>query len=450
MSDEEQPAIGLIGMGDMGRMYAKRLLLGGWKNIYACDRPEKFEALKEEFKDTPLTILPSGHHVSRIADFILYSVEAEFIDKVVAEFGPSTKFNAVVSGQTSVKAPERAAFEKHLPEDVYIISVHSLHGPSVNPEGQPLVIIQHRAPDEKVRMVERIFASFKSHYVYLSYEEHDSVTANTQAVTHAAFLSMGSAWHSSAAYPWESGRYQGGIETVKINIALRIYANKWHVYAGLAILNPSARIQINQYAKSTTELFKLMVHGNGEELRKRVWEARESVFFSEVEETGERKKRTPILLSDKILDQFSLGPKPSTTSSPSSSTTSAPRNSHLSLLAMVDCWHVLGIQPFEHLSLAATPLFRMWIGVAEYLFRDEARLEEAVCAALEDKEHRSDDVEFVVASRGWSQCVEFGSWEMYRERFERTAAFFSPRFEEATRVGSEMIKTISASATPQA
>ena len=29
-------------------------------------------------------------------------------------------------------------------------------------------------------------------------------------------------------------------------------------------------------------------------------------------------------------------------------------------------------------------------------------------------------------------------------------AFFSPRFEEATRVGSEMIKTISASATPQA
>jgi prephenate dehydrogenase (NADP+) len=109
---------------------------------------------------SPLTILPSGHHVSRISDFILYSVEAEFIDRVVAEFGPcecaecdltskaftnlvyhptATKFGAVVSGQTSVKAPERAAFEKHLPADVYIISVHSLHGPSVSPEGQPLV-----------------------------------------------------------------------------------------------------------------------------------------------------------------------------------------------------------------------------------------------------------------------------------------------------------------------
>lgn len=50
------------------------------------------------------------------------------------------------------------------------------------------MIIQHRAPDEKVRVVERILESFKSRYVHLTYEEHDLVTANTQAVTHAAFL----------------------------------------------------------------------------------------------------------------------------------------------------------------------------------------------------------------------------------------------------------------------
>lgn len=66
--------------------------------------------------------------------------------------------------------------------------MHSLHGPTVTTEGQPLVIIQHRAPDDKVRVVERILESFKSRYVYLTYEEHDLVTANTQAVTHAAFL----------------------------------------------------------------------------------------------------------------------------------------------------------------------------------------------------------------------------------------------------------------------
>lgn len=47
--------------------------------------------------------------------------------------------HAVVAGQTSVKAPEKEAFEKYLPEDVHIVSCHSLHGPTVNSVGQPLV-----------------------------------------------------------------------------------------------------------------------------------------------------------------------------------------------------------------------------------------------------------------------------------------------------------------------
>lgn len=44
-----------------------------------------------------------------------------------------------MGGQTSCKAPEIAAFEKHLPSDVEIVCCHSLHGPSVDPKGQPLV-----------------------------------------------------------------------------------------------------------------------------------------------------------------------------------------------------------------------------------------------------------------------------------------------------------------------
>ena len=109
-----------------------------------------------------------------------------------------------------MKAPEKAAFERWLPSDVSIVSCHSLHGPTVSPVGQPLVrsadslghgtlssdssasifkvLIKHRASDRDLRLVESILRHLKSCYVYLSYEEHDEVTANTQAVTHAAFL----------------------------------------------------------------------------------------------------------------------------------------------------------------------------------------------------------------------------------------------------------------------
>ncbi|KAI5284751.1 prephenate dehydrogenase (NADP(+)), partial [Ascosphaera acerosa] len=114
--------IGIIGMGDMGRM------------VNACDRAEKYEQLREDNRSVCLknniNVLPNGHLVSRISDYIIYSVEAEAIDKIVALYGPSTKLGAIVGGQTSCKAPELAAFDKHLPSDVEIISIHSLHGPS--------------------------------------------------------------------------------------------------------------------------------------------------------------------------------------------------------------------------------------------------------------------------------------------------------------------------------
>lgn len=46
------------------------------------------------------------------------------------------------------------------------------------------------------------------------------------------------------------------------------------------------------------------------------------------------------------------------------------------------------------------------------------------------------------SQQGWSDCVSFGDFSSYRDRFERIQAYFAPRFPEATRVGNEMIKTI--------
>lgn len=278
-------------------------------------------------------------------------------------------------------------------------------------------------------------------------------------------LSMGTAWASEGSYPWEQGRYVGGIETVKVNLALRIYSNAWHVYAGLAILNPKAREQINQYAQSATELYKMMLEAGGalsngksdqsseynsereSKLRQRI-EWAQGVVFGDPSKTRNRK---PILLSEDILDKFSLGrlntASPVTPDSCAMETESSPRkaNSHLSLLAMVDCWAHLDINPFHHLDLAATPLFRLFLGVAEHLFLNPALMDMTIQSAIYDTWHRANDLEFVVAARGWSQCVKFMSFEVYRKRFDETRIFFEPRFDEAGLLGSEMIKAVMAS-----
>lgn len=201
------------------------------------------------------------------------------------------------------------------------------------------VLIQHRASDESLRFVDEILSSFGSKHVYLTGEMHDRITADTQAVTHAAFLSMGTAWQANNQFPWEISRWVGGIENVKINITLRIYSNKWHVYAGLAILNPAAKQQIRQYADSVTELYKLMIGGHREELKRRVKAAGASVF-------KEGTEGQDLLLKDEVLDRFSLS---------NQTREKSPPNSHLSLLAIVDCWSKLGIVPYDHM-ICSTPV----------------------------------------------------------------------------------------------
>ncbi|CZT05902.1 probable prephenate dehydrogenase (NADP) [Rhynchosporium graminicola] len=416
--------VGIIGLGDMGKMYARRLSAAGWR-VNACDREEKYEGLREEFANQKqIKIFPNGHLVSRASDYIIYNVEAASIDKVVEQYGPSTKQGAIVGGQTSCKAPEIAAFEKHLPTDVDIVSCHSLHGPNVDPRGQPLVLIKHRASQASFDKVEHVLSCLGSKHVYLSASKHDRITADTQAVTHAAFLSMGKAWHANEQFPWEIARYVGGIENVKINLTLRIYSQKWHVYAGLAILNPYAKEQIKQYAQSVTDLYKLMLGGHREELEERITKAGAKVFPTQSWDEE-------LLLKDEVLDRFSLGKKPET----------PLPNNHLSLLAMVDCWSQMGIVPYEHM-ICSTPLFRLWLGVTEYLFRKPALLNDVIRVAIEDNTFRSDDLEFTFAARGWSECVAFGDFEGYRDRFQSTQKFFEPRFADATKVGNEMIKTI--------
>ncbi|KAI2631073.1 prephenate dehydrogenase [Hypoxylon sp. NC1633] len=424
----EKFIVGIIGMGDMGKMYARRLSDAGW-SIMACDKEDQFEKLGEEFASrSNIQILRNGHLVSRASDYIIYSVEAAAISHVVSEYGPSTKLGAIVGGQTSCKDPEIRAFEAHLPADVDIVSCHSLHGPRVDTRDQPLVIIKHRASTDSFDKVEAVLRCLHSKHVYLTAHEHDRITADTQAVTHAAFLSMGKAWHSMRQFPWEGARYVGGIENVKINLMMRIYSQKWHVYAGLAILNPEARKQIDQYAKSVTELYKLMLGSRLDDLRARVLRAKEKVFGKE----DQPKWADKPLLEDEVLDQFSLGPK----------VDHKPlRNNHLSLLAMVDCWSALGIVPYDHM-ICSTPLFRLWLGVTEHLFRDAGRLDEALRTAVEDNAFRSDDLEFTFAARGWAECVGLGHFDTWRERFVVTQKFFEPRFPGAIEVGNAMVKAV--------
>ncbi|MFN8428627.1 MAG: NAD(P)-binding domain-containing protein [Spirosomataceae bacterium] len=78
--------IGIIGLGDMGKLFARIWDKNGME-VYGCDLPEKFPVLESELSDTKIKILPDAVSVSRLCDFIMYAVEAENIESVVKHAG---------------------------------------------------------------------------------------------------------------------------------------------------------------------------------------------------------------------------------------------------------------------------------------------------------------------------------------------------------------------------
>lgn len=401
--------IGIIGLGDMGKLFARKWDKNGME-VYGCDLPEKFPLLQSELSDTKIKILPDPVSVSRLCDFIMYAVEAENIESVVKYAGPSTKFGAIVTGQTSVKTPEVLAFEKYLPADAQIVGSHALYGPSVSPEGQTMAVFNHRASKESFENAKTILALIGSKIQILEdYHAHDKMMADVQVITHVGFESVGTAFMHRRVFPWEIENQIHGIDNIKLLLTLRIYSYKAHVYSGLAFYNPFAIKDVRKFATVENELFGFMLAGKKTKFENKVLKARDIIFS---------KRNNQTLLSDEIMKEYTLNPgenhKP---------------NSHLSLLSMVCTWADLGIDPFENL-VCQTPPFKLRVGLAEYLFKNEALLEETIQTAIEDRSILVDDLAFHTAVHEWTNILELGDRKAYEKHFEATKRFLSDRLSE--------------------
>lgn len=411
--------IGIIGAGDMGRLYASRLADAGYR-VNVCDLPEKREETEEwaagQENRNKIHVLDNGRLVSRRSDLIIYSVETDNIHNAAEQYADSTRKGAIVGGQTSVKTPEIEAFEKYLPSDASIVTFHSLHGPSVNPEGQNLIAIRHRTKDDEYESALEAIEKIGSRIIEVSdYREHDKGTADAQAVTYTGFLSMGTAWMKAGIYPWDNPSYKDGLDNIKIAMMLRIYSGKSHVYSGLAIMNPYAGEQISQYSKSVTELFRMIIQGNGREFRERISKAKE--FLGNSHERRILRGRFITKRTDPISYVYP--------------------NSHLSLLAMADSWTQLKANPYD--NIYRTPPFMLRLGIVDYLFNDDDLLAESVNTALRNKKIRGHDLGFQNAVDEWAAVVGHGDMKGYKEKFETTKKFFSERIPDGMKASNEMI-----------
>lgn len=419
--------VGIIGTGDMGTLEAKAWAAAGFR-VNCCDLPQNREKLEKALAGTGVNILDNAVAVARRSDLTRLLVPVEKIAESVAEWAPSAKKHALVSSGTSVMTPAIVSFDMCLPQDVNVINWHMLAGPSVLPANMDSALVRYKATDESYQGMRDAIGQIGPRIIELdSYQTHDKITADTQAVTHVGFEALGTAWITRGIFPWEDPTYVGGIDNVKILMCLRIYGGKPHVYSGLAIYNPYAGEQIQQYADSEADLFGLMIQGRkgAREFRQRINRAKAAIFNDD---------NTPILLDDQIMGEFSLG-IPSEQGTP---------NSHLSLLAMVDAWYQAGINPYDNM-ICQTPVFRLRLGIVEYLFRHPELLEESIRAALYNTKIRRDDLEFHTATREWNTLIQNGNAVGYHRKFEdfSVRSVFASRIPEGMKRSGHLISQLS-------
>ncbi len=413
--------IGIVGLGDMGRMFALRWATLSYE-VHGCDIPKNYLDLKTTFETTHLHIHKTpADFISKI-DFLLICVETSKINEVVRIIAKLSPKNLIISAQTSVKAPEIAAFDTYFDKSNQIIGSHALFGPHVDPSGQTLLMFNHRANEASFEAIKNLYVALGTKIEILdNHEQHDKLMADVQVVTHIGFESLGTAFMHRKTFPWESENKIAGIDNIKILLTLRIYSYKSHVYAGLAFKNPFAAKDVRTFASTQNDLFVQMISENKQKFESKIKKARDKVFMQSQEN---------VLLNDELLEEFTLNPGKN----------HVP-NSHLSLLSMLCTWSELDTNPYKNL-VCQTPPFRLRVGLVEYLCKNEDLLNETIETALFDKSIRKDDLTYHTAVHEWANILSLGDEKAYEKHFEQTKRFLAPRLQEGLELSNRLIKKL--------
>jgi prephenate dehydrogenase (NADP+) len=413
--------IGILGLGDMGRMFALRWAAINYE-VHGCDLPKNFLSLKENLEAQNLHIHQKPEDFIHKIDFLLICVETSNIATVIKKIAALKPSNLIISAQTSVKAPEMRAFDAFLNESIEIVGSHALFGPHVDPAGQTVVMFRHRISEKNFSKIQNLYTALGSKIEILDdHEQHDKLMADVQVVTHIGFESLGTAFMHRRTFPWENSNKISGIDNIKILLTLRIYSYKAHVYAGMAFENPFAAKDVRKFASNQNELFTLMISENKKKFESKVKNAREKVFLL---------NQDKVLLNDNLLEEFTLNPGEN----------HVP-NSHLSLLSMLCTWADLNSNPYKNL-MCQTPPFKLRVGLVEYLCRNEDLFNETLETAVFDKSIREDDLAYHTAVHEWANILQLGNQEAYNKHFNETKRFLAPRLQEGLELSNNLIKKL--------
>ena len=199
---------------------------------------------------------------SQAADVVIISVPIRETRAVIEQVGPHVRKDALLMDVTSIKTDPMAAMLAST--EASVVGTHPMFGPGVNTyQGQRVVICPGRG-DAWLDWTRQMFMARGLVISEATPSEHDSMMAIVQVLHHFKTQVLGMAL-SRVGTPLEATlRFTSPAYLLETYVTGRHFAQSPELYGPIEMLNPDSKRVIDEFAKATADLAKILAAGDQE------------------------------------------------------------------------------------------------------------------------------------------------------------------------------------------
>lgn len=224
------------------------------------------------------------------SDIVLVSVTIEKTVEVIRQVAPLMRPGSLIMDVTSIKSEPVRAMKAYAPVGVEALGTHPMFGPSMpSMRGQTIILtpVEERT-GQWLKEISSLFQSDGAHVEVLSPEEHDRIMAVVQALTHFAYIGIGSTLKALQFDVKNSRRFMSPVYEIMIDFVGRILDQNPELYASIQS-NPQAASVRQTFLSQCMRLCEKADCGDMEGFKQMMKEAAE--HYGETHQALERSDR---------------------------------------------------------------------------------------------------------------------------------------------------------------
>ena len=224
------------------------------------------------------------------SDIVLVSVTIEKTVEVIRQVAPLMRPGSLIMDVTSIKSEPVRAMKTFAPAGVEALGTHPMFGPTMpSMRGQTIILTPVQEKTGRwLNEISSLFQSDGAHVEVLGSEEHDRIMAVVQALTHFAYIGIGSTLKALQFDVENSRRFMSPVYEIMIDFVGRILDQNPELYASIQS-NPQAASVRQTFLSQCMRLCEKADSGDMEGFKQMMRQAAE--HYGETHQALERSDR---------------------------------------------------------------------------------------------------------------------------------------------------------------